>query len=65
MQHSLGGRAVDCETISWEFEPGLCYENFLNQAQRLAHDWFLETAFVCNVSMRVCVCVSTPKAVNK
>jgi len=22
----------------------------------LAHDWFLEIAFVCNVSMHVCMC---------
>jgi len=29
-------------------------------------DWFLEIGFVCNVSMRVCVCVcvSAPKAIN-
>jgi len=40
---------------------------FLNQArasQGLACDWFLEIAFVRNVSMLVCVCVSAPKAIN-
>jgi len=37
----------------------------LNQArasQRSAHDWFLEIAFVRNVSMHVCV--PAPKATN-
>ena len=30
------------------------------------HSWFLEIAFVCEVSVRVCVCmcVSAPKAIN-
>jgi len=38
---------------------------FLNQAragQRLVHDWFLEIAFVHDVSMRVRV--SAPEAIN-
>jgi len=46
-------------------------EQFLNQVRagrRLAHDWFLEIAFVRDVSMlacvSVCVYVSAPKAIN-
>ena len=45
--------------------------NFLNQARaglRLARAWFLEIAFVREVSMCVCVCVdvcvSAPEAMN-
>ena len=44
---------------------------FLNQARagrRPVHAWFLEIAFVWEVSMRVyvdvCVCVSAPEAIN-
>jgi len=39
----------------------------LNQARaglRLARDWFLEIAFVRDVSMCMCVCVSAPEAIN-
>jgi len=34
---------------------------FLNQSKRPAHDWFLEIAFVHDVCMHVCVCVSAPR----
>ena len=42
---------------------------FLNQARagRSVRAWFLEIAFVREVSMRVCVdvwCVSAPEAIN-
>jgi len=39
----------------------------LNQAyagQRSARNWFFEIAFVCDVCMHACVCVSTPEAIN-
>jgi len=32
--------------------------------QRPVRAWFLEIAFVHDVSMLVCVCVSTPEAIN-
>jgi len=40
---------------------------FLNQARtglRPTRDWFLEIAFVRDVCMRVCMCVSAPEAIN-
>ena len=62
--------------IQLTFENILClilaiFGWFLNQARagrRLAHAWFLEIAFVHDVGMRVCVCVSVclsaPEAIN-
>ena len=40
---------------------------FLNQAHaglQPAHAWFFEIAFVHEVGMSVCVCVSAPEAIN-
>jgi len=48
------------------------FPDFLNQVcagQRPVCNWFLEIAFVCDVSMHVCMCVCVcvpppPKAIN-
>ena len=45
----------------------LANKQFLNQARAglwLARAWFLRIALSTNVSMRVCVCVSAPEAIN-
>ena len=38
--------------------------NVLNQVHVSQSAWFLEIAFVRDVGMCVCVCVSAPKAIN-
>jgi len=38
--------------------------NLVHASLKPVHNWFLEIAFVHDVSMFVCVCVSAPEAIN-
>ena len=52
-----------CYKLAIICNSGIVFLSQVRVGQRLAHTWFLEIAFVREVSMRVCVC-PRPQGMN-
>jgi len=58
--NSLGGRHTYTHVCMLTLQTQAISRNQLHAGLWLMHNWFLEIAFVHNMSMRVCVCVCPP-----